>query len=386
MTGFPRAGAADLATAHASDVFHPHDLRMRLLASGVHSGGRTLRGLVLAASVSIAAATLWAVPAMGQQSLDGGTATGANAYASGNGATATGNFATATGQASWANGNVATATGAISTALGENATATGAVSMANGARATATGQRSSATGNFATATGAASEASGENATATGQQSLANGTNATATGQNSYANGATASAFGQNSTAAGNATTAIGQASQATATGATALGAGATATFANSTAIGSGASSTAANQVSIGTASNTYRMSGITSAASLAAQSGPTSLVTTDAAGNLAAAGFSGQDISLLQSNVATLQTQMRQSFEGTAIAIAMGGSALPSDKKFAISTNWGTFRGQNAMSLGAQMRLSEYVVVNGGVAAGFAQGGVGGRAGVTFAW
>ena len=128
------------------------------------------------------------------------------------------------------------------------------------------------------------------------------------------------------------------------------------------------------------------MSGIASAASLAAQSGPTSLVTTDANGNLAAASFNAQDISILQSNVATLQTQMRQAFEGTAIAIAMGGSALPSDKKFAISTNWGTFRGQNAMSLGAQMRLSEYVVLNGGVAAGFAQGGVGGRAGLTVAW
>jgi hypothetical protein len=77
---------------------------------------------------------------------------------------------------------------------------------------------------------------------------------------------------------------------------------------------------------------------------------------------------------------------MRQAFEGTAVAIALGGSALPTDKKFAISTNWGTFRGQNAMSFGAQMRLSEYVVLNGGVAAGFTQGGVGGRAGLTVAW
>jgi hypothetical protein len=128
------------------------------------------------------------------------------------------------------------------------------------------------------------------------------------------------------------------------------------------------------------------MAGITSAASRAAQSGPTQLVTTDAAGNLAAASFSGQDITVLQSSVATLQAQMRQGFEGTAIAIAMGGSALPSDKRFAISSNWGTFRGENAMSLSAQMRLSEYVVVNGGFGAGFAQGGVGGRAGVTVAW
>jgi hypothetical protein len=77
---------------------------------------------------------------------------------------------------------------------------------------------------------------------------------------------------------------------------------------------------------------------------------------------------------------------MRQGFEGTAIAIAMGGSALPSDKRFAISSNWGTFRGENAMSLGAQMRLSQHVVINGGLGAGFAQGGIGGRAGVTVAW
>jgi hypothetical protein len=117
------------------------------------------------------------------------------------------------------------------------------------------------------------------------------------------------------------------------------------------------------------------------------------VVTTDAAGHLAAASFTGTDISSLQTNVSTLQgnvttlqTQMRQAFEGTAIAIAMGGSALPSDKKFAVSTNWGTFRGQNALSLGAQMRLNQYVVLNGGVAAGFAQGGVGGRAGLTVAW
>ncbi len=116
---------------------------------------------------------------------------------------------------------------------------------------------------------------------------------------------------------------------ATGSNATAIGPNASATFANSAAFGNGATATATNQMAFGTASNIYRMAGITSAASLAAQSGPTSVVTTDANGNLAAASFSGQDISVLQSNVATLQTQMRQAFEGTAIAIAMGGSALP---------------------------------------------------------
>jgi hypothetical protein len=64
----------------------------------------------------------------------------------------------------------------------------------------------------------------------------------------------------------------------------------------------------------------------------------------------------------------------------------MGGTSLPPDKRFAISANWGTFRGENALSLAAQMRLSSNVILNGAVGTGFAQNGVGGRAGVTVAW
>jgi len=93
-----------------------------------------------------------------------------------------------------------------------------------------------------------------------------------------------------------------------------------------------------------------------------------------------------QNVSLLQQNVGVLQTQMRQGFEGTAIAIALGGAALPSDKRFAISTNWGNFRGQNAVGVAAQLRLTNYAVANVGIGGGFAQGGIGSRAGVTFAW
>jgi len=123
-------------------------------------------------------------------------------------------------------------------------------------------------------------------------------------------------------------------------------------------------------------------------------------VTADANGNLATASFNATDITslqgnvaalqgtvgVLQANVSVLQSQMKQAFEGTAIAISMGASALPADKRFAISTNWGTFRGQNAASFVAQARVSDNIVLNAGVAAGFAQGGVGGRAGLTYAW
>jgi trimeric autotransporter adhesin len=74
---------------------------------------------------------------------------------------------------------------------------------------------------------------------------------------------------------------------ATGTNSVALGMGASATHNNAAAIGSGATTTRDNQVVVGTATNTYTTPGITSNASIAAQSGPLSIVTTDANGNLA---------------------------------------------------------------------------------------------------
>jgi hypothetical protein len=64
----------------------------------------------------------------------------------------------------------------------------------------------------------------------------------------------------------------------------------------------------------------------------------------------------------------------------------MGGSALPDNKRFAISANWGNFSGENAFGGMAQMRISNNFVANAAIGAGFARGGVGGRVGGTFAW
>jgi hypothetical protein len=87
----PTAATKDSATAQASVVCDPRDRRLR---------GPVLSGLpgalwALTASVSIAALTLAPAPAIAQQSLDGGSATGSNAYASGGDAVATGADATA---------------------------------------------------------------------------------------------------------------------------------------------------------------------------------------------------------------------------------------------------------------------------------------------------
>lgn len=202
----------------------------------------------------------------------------------------------------------------------------------------------------------------------------------ALGQGAAASGGEAVALGENAVASGS-------------TNATAVGFGSSATFANSTAIGAGAVTTAPNQIVFGTASNTYVAPGITSAASLAAQTGTTTFVTTDASGHLASSGFGPETITSLTSSVASLnqsvaglQQDVSKAFEGTAIAIAMGGVALPSDKHFAVSFNWGTFNGQNAGAFAGQYRVTDNIVVNGAVGFGFAQGGVGGRAGATFEW
>src|SRR5262245_25137774 len=130
------------------------------------------------------------------------------------------------------------------------------------------------------------------------------------------------------------------------------------------------------------------MPGIQSGPSAAAQSGAVQFAAADQQGNLATTNLSQQTIdnlingatnlSNLQNQVAGIQNQVnilkggvQKSFEGTAIAIAMGGGWLPDNKIFAIATNLGNFQGQNAMRLNAYYRVSPNIVVNGGVGAGF---------------
>jgi hypothetical protein len=204
-------------------------------------------------------------------------------------------------------------------------------------------------------------------------------------------------LGSNNTVNATNAVAIGNATTVTGSNAVAIGQGSAAGFANSAAFGPGATTGRVNQQVFGTATNTYTMPGVTSAASLAAQAGPLSVVTSDGAGNLATlssasiasatsvAALDGR-VSNLESNVKTLNYDVRKAFEGAAVAIAMGGSALPDNKKFAISANWGNFSGENAFGGVAQLRISNNFVANAAIGAGFARGGVGGRVGGTFAW
>jgi hypothetical protein len=267
--------------------------------------------------------------------------------------------ATATGDSSMACGPFANATGVFATATGFNATA-------NGLAATATGENSLANGTRANATGAGANAIGENATAIGTRSSAIGTNATALG---------------------------GPGTIAQGTNATALGAGAVAAFAGSTAIGAGAVTTAPNQMAFGTAGSTYVAPGITSGASRAAQNGPLQIVTSDAGGNLAtntAAGLglaSLNDITGINARINDVDGRTTKALNGVSMAFAMAGTPwlLPTER-FAVSMDYGTFQGTNALALTAAYRLGTNVQANGGLAYGANGGGVGGRAGVRVGW
>ncbi|MND43887.1 Adhesin YadA precursor [compost metagenome] len=153
---------------------------------------------------------------------------------------------------------------------------------------------------------------------------------------------------------------------ATGADATAVGYGSSAAHANSTAIGRGATTTRAGQVMIGTSTNTYTMPGVTSVASRAAQSGPTQVLTTDAAGNIASANIDvnriSSDISNLRGDVSSLRRETRK---GIAAAMSMTAAPKPSAPgKTSWSTNIAGYHGEMATSFAvAHMFDSNYPVI-----------------------
>jgi autotransporter adhesin len=316
----------------------------------------------------------------GGDNIQGATATNADDTAVGPNASATGSASTAVGSSSTASGLFSTALGDSSTASGAFATALGREAMATQIGTTALGQGARATGELSTAIGDAALASGERSTVVGENADATAFRSTAIGELSNASGSASTALGSVSRATGNLSTAVGAGANATALRSTALGASSRADFENSTAIGYDVETTRADQMMFGTASNTYTAPGITSAASRAAQSGPVEVVTSDAHGNLATASAS-------QLGLATV-AQMDRNTEGVAMAMALTRipTVLPVDKRYAVSTTYGSFGGENAVGVGGALTLTQNVVLSGGGAVGiggYGQGG--GSAGITFA-
>jgi autotransporter adhesin len=166
------------------------------------------------------------------------------------------------------------------------------------------------------------------------------------------------------------------------------------------AIGNGAEATRTNQFAFGTTANTYTMAGIGSAASRAAQTGPTQIVTSDGGGNLATASAaslglaSAGDIGAINSSLGDINNRINdlnnrtsKATTGVAMAFAMAGvPTLMPHEQFAAAMNWGTFQGANGLALNTAVRISNNVQLNGGVGYGADERLVGGRLGLRVGW
>jgi hypothetical protein len=132
----------------------------------------------------------------------------------------------------------------------------------------------------------------------------------------------------------------------------------------------------------GTVTNTYTMPGIGSAGSIAAQTGPLQLVTTDANGNLAA-----RPLSILGLGGVATTGDISRAFTGIATAMAVAGvpTLLPNEK-FAMTINWGTFELHNGAAIGGAFKLQKHVQVNASFGYGFQDNIPAGRVGVRLGW
>lgn len=85
-------------------------------------------------------------------------------------------------------------------------------------------------------------------------------------------------------------------------------------------------------------------------------------------------------------NKAYVDQEIDQTAEGVAIAMAMGGLALPQGKDFALSANVGFFDDRQAVAAQAALRVNEILYFNGGAGVGLSDNKVGGRVGLMAAW
>ncbi|MCJ2012322.1 beta strand repeat-containing protein [Methylobacterium sp. J-076] len=310
-------------------------------------------------------------------------------------ATNTGNIvALQTGQAGLFRANNADGLGAPQ-ASGANAVAGGFGSVASAGSTTAIGTGAQATMTGAIAIGAGAIATGDPTTAVGFNAVATGNEASAFGAFAAASGANSTALGRSATAVGSNATAVGFGSNATGAGSVAIGVGASAQQANSVAVGTGVATTRANQVAFGTGGQTYTLAGVTSAQSLAEQTGGTGFVTTDAAGNLAASGIGPSSIAALDGRVSSLEAGFgalsryavetrREARQGVAVALALSSAPLPSAPgKLTYTLNGATFKGEYGLGGAIAYRLDTLspIAITAGVGGG-GRGDVGVRFGI----
>lgn len=313
--------------------------RIKWMAASVCLASLVMSGSSMAGGVcEVSGSAGFGPDAPGQSAF----ACGYEAVASGGGSTAVG---TGAGRTNTGTQNVAVGFLAGSGVPGSRNTATGA--GVGGPFGLDAGAGSFVEGNDNSAYGfvAGRFVSGDDNSAFGSQA---GQHVTGSGNSAFGAGAGGNVNGHNNIAIGQ-----GAGNDISASNTISIGLNATAGHENAVAIGAGVATTRNDQVAIGTDNSTYTLAGVASAASTAAQSGPTYLLTTDMEGNLAASTISGKQIQdtivglhRLSGEIDETRTEARQ---GIAAAIAMANAPMPSQVgKTSWATNVGHFKGSTA--------------------------------------
>jgi hypothetical protein len=141
------------------------------------------------------------------------------------------------------------------------------------------------------------------------------------------------------------------------------------------------------------------MAGIASNASRAAQGAPTSIVTSNANGDLAthtAADLglaTTSDIAGINSQIGGLEKRDEELAEGIAVSLALAQPIFQPGQNFAARVGWGNFDGSSAVgvSLAGVLDRDSFgkgtsVILDGGLGYGTSEGTVAGKGGVTFGW
>lgn len=75
-----------------------------------------------------------------------------------------------------------------------------------------------------------------------------------------------------------------------------------------------------------------------------------------------------------------------QANEGVALSLALPTAVVDPGKTFGVSVNLGTFAGQSAIGVGAALKSSDGLTLNGAAGFGTQHGTVGGRIGANYSW
>lgn len=316
----------------------------------------------------------------------GGASITGSTFSSGDIFTDAGNIFSNTGDIFTNTGNLSTNTGTIATNTGDISSNTGNISTLTGDISTLTGTVSTLTGNISTLTGNVSTFTGNISTFTGTvlgQRLSDTGGTTITGGVVTANEVRAAT----GTVSGLLTVGAGL----SVTGGTITAPSATIATVNATATNTATvtSATINNSGRTTTQSLAVGGGGLTVAAGAPVSFGGNrvqNVGTPIAAGDAANKGYVDAALSATGARIDQAFRDNENNTEGIAIAIALGGIALPHDKTFAIAGNIGFYDDKQAIAAQAAVRLDGITTFNAGIGVGFDNTKVGGRVGLSAAW